>query len=142
MAVANLHETLLFYTLRISKLQLDISNYQDQKMLALNAQADSQSLKLAEERAVKNMYKEIYADDPALTEKYKDYTEMPDFEDEIDKITAKYSDELAQLSAWETEINNQITTASAQLEEAKVYKDSIKGMLSSNVQDDFNYGQS
>ena len=140
MAVANLHETLLNLTLRINRLNLDIAGYQAQKTLALSAQADSQSLKNAEERAIRNTYKELYADNPELAEKYKDYTEIPDFEAEIDKITAKYTDELAELTAWENAINAQITTASAELEEAKVYKESYKAMLSSNIQEDFNYG--
>lgn len=139
MAIANLHETLLNLTLRINRLNLDISGYQSQKTLALSAQADSQSLKSAEERAVRNKYKDLF-NQGEYGEKYKDYTEIPDFEAEIDKITAKYTDQLAELTAWENAINAQITTASAELEEAKAYKESYKAMLSSNIQGDFNYG--
>ena len=42
--------------------------------------------------------------------------------------------------SWETEIDAQITTNSAELEEVKVYLESYKQMLSSNVQEDFNFG--
>ena len=76
---------------------------------------------------------------PALQEKYTDYTEMPDFEAELDKLTAKYQDEFDQLTAWETNIDTQITTDSAELEEVNAYMESIKSMLSSNIQEDFNY---
>ena len=75
-----------------------------------------------------------------LQEQYTDYTEMPDFEAEIDKLTAKYQDQFDELTAWETAIDAQITTASAELEEVNAYMESIKSMLSSNIQEDFNYG--
>ena len=64
---------------------------------------------------------------------------MPDFEAELDKLTAKYQDEFDQLTAWETNIDTQITTNSAELEEVNAYMESIKSMLSSNIQEDFNY---
>ena len=65
---------------------------------------------------------------------------MPDFEIELDKLTAKYQDEFDALTAWETAIDAQITTASTELEEVNAYMESIKSMLTSNIQDDFNYG--
>ena len=71
---------------------------------------------------------------------HTDYTEIPDFEAEIDKLTAKYQDQFDELTAWETVIDAQTTTASAELEEVNAYMESIKSMLSSNIQEDFNYG--
>ena len=139
MAVANLHETLLTYKLRLNKLNVDISNYQSQKANATYAQADVQTLKSAEARSIRNHYKELFEEDPELQEKYKDYTEIPDFEDEIDKMTAKFQDEFDRLTAWETVIDNQITTASAEIEEVTAYMESLKSMLSSNIQSDFDY---
>ena len=90
--------------------------------------------------AKRRHYKEIFEGDETLQEQYTDYTEMPDFEAEIDKLTAKYQDQFDELTAWETAIDAQITTASAELEEVNAYMESIKSMLSSNIQEDFNYG--
>ena len=139
MAIANLHETLLSYKLRRNQLNLEITQLQSQKSLGTYSQADVQSLKSAETRALRNKYKDQFNADAALQEKYTDYTEMPDFEAELDKLTAKYQDEFDQLTAWETNIDAQITTNSAELEEVNAYMESIKSMLSSNIQEDFNY---
>ena len=139
MAIANLHETLLSYKLRRNQLNLEITQLQSQKSLGTYSQADVQSLKSAETRALRNKYKDQFDADAALQEKYTDYTEMPDFEAELDKLTAKYQDEFDQLTAWETNIDTQITTNSAELEEVNAYMESIKTMLSSNIQEDFYY---
>lgn len=139
MAIANLHETLLSYKLRRNQLNLEITQLQSQKSLGTYSQADVQSLKSAETRALRNKYKDQFDADAALQEKYTDYTEMPDFEAELDKLTAKYQDEFDQLTVWETNIDTQITTNSAELEEVNAYMESIKSMLSSNIQEDFNY---
>ena len=140
MAIANLHETLLNYALRKNQLNLEITNLQSQKTLATYSQADAMSLKSASEREKKAYFKALYENDPELQEKYTDYTQIPDFEDEIDKIVAEYTDKLNELTAWETAIDAQITTDSAELEEVNAYIESIKSMLSSNIQGDFNYG--
>ena len=139
MAIANLHETLLSYKLRRNQLNLEITQLQSQKSLGTYSQADVQSLKSAETRALRNKYKDQFDADAALQEKYTDYTEMPDFEAELDKLAAKYQDEFDQLTAWETNIDTEITTNSAELEEVNAYMESIKSMLSSNIQEDFNY---
>ena len=47
---------------------------------------------------LRNKYKDQFNADAALQEKYTDYTEMPDFEAELDKLTAKYQDEFDQLT--------------------------------------------
>ena len=140
MAVANLHETLLTYKLRRNELNAKIAEWQTQKTLATYSQADVQSLKNAECREVRDYFKSLYENDPSLQERYKDYTQIPDFEEEIDKITAKFQDQLDELTAWETAIDAEITTASTELEEVNAYMESIKSMLSSNTQEDFNYG--
>ena len=44
-----------------------------------------------------------------------------------------------ELTAWETQVDAQITTDSAELEEVNAYMESLKSMLSSNIQEDFNY---
>ena len=140
MAIANLNETLLFYKMERNRLNLEITQLQSQKSLGTYSQADIQSLKSAETRALRSKYKDEFDADAALQEKYKDYTEMPDFEAELDKLTAKFQDQFDELTAWETNIDAQITTDSAELEEVNAYMESLKSMLSSNIQEDFNYG--
>lgn len=140
MAIANLHETLLSYKLRRNQLNLEITEYQAQKTLASYSQGDVQSLKNSETRSVREYYKEMFEGDASLQELYTDYTEIPDFEEEMDKLTAKFQEQFDELTAWETAIDAQITTASAELEEVNAYMESIKSMLSSNIQEDFNYG--
>ena len=144
MAIANLHETILSYKLRRNQLNLEITEYQNQKSLATYSQADVQSLKNAETRSVKSYFKGLYEEDQAVGgaheyDDYHDYTEIPDFEDEIDKLNAKFQDQLAELTAWETNLDAQITTASAELAEVNAYLESYKSMLSSNIQEDFDY---
>ena len=140
MAIANLHETLLCYTLRKSQINLEISELQTQKTLAAYKQADCRSIKAQDEEEVRRFFKALYEEDEEYNGKYKDYTEIPDFEAEIDKITAQYQDQMDELNAWETQLDAQITTDSAELEEINAYMESLKSMLSSNIQEDFNYG--
>ena len=91
MAIANLHETLMSYKLRRNALNLEITQLQNQKSLATYSQADAQSLKNAQDRANRAYFKEIYEADQAdggahKYDDYKDYTEIPDFEEEVNKI--------------------------------------------------------
>ena len=140
MAIANLHETLLSYKLRRNELNLEITQFQNQKSLATYSQADAQSLKSSEQHSIRDYFKSLYEGDEELQAQYKDYTQIPDFEEEIDKLTAKYQDQFDELTAWETAIDAQITTDSAELEEVNAYIESMKTMLTNNIQEDFNYG--
>lgn len=141
MAIANLHETILMYTLRKSDLINEISSLQTQKTLASMNQGDARGLHHAKENSLKAYYKEIYQTNPDLQAKYKDYTEIPEFEDEMEKLQAMLDEQLDELKNWEVNINNQITTNSTELEEINAFLDSYKSMLTSNIQEDFNYGQ-
>lgn len=138
MAIANLHETLLAYTLRKNFLNLELSQLASQKTLALRAQSDEQSLLSARKHEVRDYFKKLYESDPELQEKYLDYTKMPEFEKEIDEITAEFQEKLDELSRWEESINEQITTDSAELEEINAYIESLKSMLTNNISNDFN----
>ena len=140
MAIANLHETIQASILRRNQLNLEITELQAQKTLATYSQADLQSLLSSEKHSVRDYFKALFEGDEALQEEYLNYTEIPDFEEEIDRITAEFQDQLDELTAWETAIDAQITTNSAELEEVKAYLESYKGMLSSNIQEDFNFG--
>ena len=140
MAIANLHEVIQASILRRNQLNLEITQLQSQKSLATASQSDLTSLQTHEKASIRDYFKNLYENDEALQEKYTDYTEIPDFEEEIDKITAKFQDQLDEITAWETQLDAQITTNSAELEEVNAYLESYKQMLSSNIQEDFNFG--
>ena len=140
MAIANLHETLLSYTLRKNQLNLEISQLQSQKQLALYSQADFSHIQAQEEQELRDFYKALYEGDADYQGKYKDYTQIPEFEAELNKIAAKYQDEMDQIAVWEYQLDAQITTNSAEMEEVNAYMESIKSMLSSNIQEDFKFG--
>lgn len=140
MAIANLHEAIQASIMRKNQLNLEITQLQSQKSLAIFQQADVQSLISSEKNEIRSFYRELYSSDSELQEQYIDYTEIPDFEEAIDKITAQFQDQLDELTAWETMIDTQITTNSTELEEINAYVESYKSMLSTNIQEDFNYG--
>ena len=140
MAIANLHETLLSYAYRKNQLTIEITNLQSQKTLAAYSQADCRSIKAQDEEELRQYFRSLYDENEEYQGKYKDYTQIPDFEAEMDKIAAKYQDEMAELTAWETALDAQITTDSAELEEINAYMESMKSMLSSNIQEDFKFG--
>lgn len=140
MAIANLYETLLAYTMRKDALNLELSELASQKTLAISQQADEQSLLSAGKHEIRDYFKNLYETDPELHERYKDYTEIPEFEEEINKIVAQFQEKIDELAIWETQIDTQITTDSAELEEINAYIESIKSMLSGNIQEDFNFG--
>ena len=111
-------------------------------MLATFAQGDTRAIMAQEKDEVRRYFKALYEGDEEYKGKYSDYTEIPDFEEEMDKIAAKYQDQLDEQANWETQyIDNQITVKSAELEEIKAYNESFKSMLSTNIQNDYNFGQ-
>ena len=99
-----------------------------------------QSLQNARKGELRDEYKTLFENDPELQVKYTDYTEIPEFEKEMEAITAEIQAQLDELTNWETDLDSQITTNSTELEEINAYMDSIKSMLSSNIQEDFNFG--
>lgn len=142
MAIANLHETWLTYKQRVNDLNLEISNLQTQKTLATYSQADLQALLSSEKHSVRDYFKTLFEDNDGVIDgkTYLDYTQIPDFEEAIDKITAQYQDQLDEVAAWETALDTQITTNDTEKAECEAYMESIKQMLSSNIQEDFNFG--
>ena len=113
---------------------------QSQKQLALFSQTEKTQALSAEKNAIRTKYREIWDKDDILQEDYKDYTQIPDFEKEIEKATTIYQTELDEIAAWETAIDNQITTLSAELEEEKAYLQSYKSMEAQNIQEDYDFG--
>ena len=140
MAIANLHETLLAYTMRKNQLNLEIMQLQSEKTLVMRSQGDVNELHNARKGEIRSQYKEIFENDSELQVKYADYTEIPEFEEAMNALEAEINSQLDELSNWETELDAQITTNSTELEEINAYSESIKSTLSSNIQEDFNYG--
>lgn len=140
MAIANLHETLLAYTMRKNQLNLEITQLQSEKTLVMRSQGDVQALNNARKSELRSEFKELFENDEELQVKYSDYTEIPEFEEQMNIIEAEIQAQLDDLTNWETELDAQITVNSTELEEINAYMESIKSMLSSNIQEDFNYG--
>ena len=141
MAIAGLNLNLLELTQRRADIENEISYLQSQKNLSLYSQHDKQALQYHEIADARRYYKEQFQIlDHDEDCKYESYEEMPEYKEMIDLISAKYQDELAEIEAWETQIDTQITTKSAELEEVKAWEESYKSMLQSNIQSDFQFG--
>ena len=143
MAIANLHEVIQSSILRRNQLNLELTELQSKKSLAIYSQADVQSLLSSEKHSIRDYFKTFEQEDGTYLyngKTYLDYTEITDFEEEIDRITAEFQDQLDELTAWETIIDQQITTNSAELEEVNAYLESYRSMLSANISDDFKFG--
>ena len=140
MAIANLHEIIQASIVRRAQLQLDISLLQNQKSAAMFEQGEVQSLMASEKSAIRDKFKKLFEETPEYQDIYLDYTEIPEFEDELDKVLAKYNEQLEELAAWETLLSNQITVKDTELQELNAYIDSYKEMLKSNIKDDFDFG--
>ena len=140
MAIANLQETIQANILRRNQLNLEITELQTQKNLAAYSQMDVNSIMNSEKNAVRAHFKNLFETNENDYEDYEHYTEIPEYEEEIDRITAMFQEQLDELTAWETILDSQITTNSAELEEINAYLESYKSMLSTNIQEDFNFG--
>lgn len=140
MAIANLHEIIQASIVRRAQLQLDISLLQNQKSAAMFEQGEVQSLMASEKSAIRDKFKKLFEETPEYQDTYLDYTEIPEFEAELDKVLAKYNEQLEELAAWETLLSNQITVKDTELQELNAYIDSYKEMLKSNIKDDFDFG--
>ena len=142
MAIANLSEIIQSRILRRNQLQFEISELSTQKQLLALSQGDTNSALSSAKAALREQFKEIYDTDSDLQCKYTDYTDLPDFQKELDKLTARFQDELEQLAAQETAIDAQMTTNSAELTEINAYLQQYKQYMTSNIQEDFNFGLS
>ena len=142
MAIVILHETVRTSKERKAELLNLIANYQANKRLCAAEVADANSLVAAQKQEIRTFYKNLYNDNKADYEANKiyDYTEIPDFEEELDKIVAQNQEELERLSAWEVELDAQITSADVELKEIEAFLQSYNSMLTTNISNDFNYG--
>lgn len=138
MAIANLLETLNSYVLRKNVLQGEIMENQALKACAVAETANNNSILSAGKAELRARFKKIYADTPEYQNKYKDYEEIPEFEEEMAKLTAEIQEKLDDLANWELQLNNEQTQMSTEMTEIDAYIDSFKQMLQQNVTNDFN----
>ena len=142
MAEAALNETLLSYVHRKNQINTQITQYQNSKTLASAETADLAEWKTAKYSALRtscrNIFSVSYMDS---TYSYVDYTEIPEYTEEVEYIDCFYEAEVADMTAWERQIENHITTWSTELNEINAFMDSFKTMLSDNIKNDFNYAE-
>lgn len=144
MAVASLNEIIQSYIMRRNAINLDLTNYSSQKTLSSGETTDLASWKNSRNSAIRAEYKNIFNTDYKNQEghNYVDFTELPEYQDEIDYVESHYEARTEDLTAWEVQLDNQITTVNVELNEITSYIDSFKQMLSSNIKTDYNYGTS
>lgn len=145
MAIASLNEVIQSYIQRRNAINVDLTNYSGQKTMGSMRQSDLAAWKNSRHNAIKLQYKGIFSANPSMyKEKYSyvDYTQLPEYQDEVMYVDSYYTAKLEDLTAWETELDNQITTMNVELNEINAYIDSFKSTLSNNIKNDYNYGQS
>ena len=142
MAIASLNELIQSYIKRRNTINLDLSNYSNQKTLSTARTSDLAAWKNSRYAAIRAEYKNIFSTTYKDNDKYTyvDYSELPEYKDEIDYVDSYYEAKMEDLTAWETQLDNQITTINTELSEINSYIDSFKNMLSNNIKVDYNYG--
>lgn len=142
MAVASLNELIQSYIMRRNSINLDLTNYSSQKTLATAQTSDLAGWKNSRYNVLRSEYKNIFSTTYKDNDKYTyvDYSELPEYQDEVSYVDSYYEAKVEDLTAWETQLDNQITTINTELSEINSYIDSFKQMLSSNIKVDYNYG--
>ena len=138
MATVNLNELIQSYIRRRNTINLDLTTFSNQKTLASAQVSDLASWKSMQKVALNNEYKNIFATE--YKDKYTDYTEIPEYQDEVAYLESYYEAHMEDLTSWEVQLDNQITTMNTELSEINAYVDSFKQMLSNNIKNDYNYG--
>lgn len=142
MAEAILNETLLSYVHRRNQINTMITQYQNSRTLAVSEAADLAAWKTAKYQNLraecKNIFSVSYKDS---TFSYVDYTQIPEYQEEVEYIDCYYEAEAEAMHTWETNLENQITQLSVELQEINAYMDSYKTMLSDNIKRDYNYAE-
>ncbi len=143
MAEAVLNETLLSYVHRRNMITTQITQMQNSKTLASAQTRDLADWRTNRYKAVRNECKNIftttYVNNPQYT--YHDYTEIPEYAEEIEYVDCYYESQVEEMTSWEAILQNQITTLSTELQEINSYMDSYKTMISENIKNDYNYAE-
>lgn len=125
MAIANLQETLLFYTKQKALINDQLSTNMMNMLCSSKQIAENQAKYNTE---LTDIYFNYYADDP---ETYDLLTEQCNQEHEL---------ELANLNSWEQELELEKNNLETQLNEISTYESSWTKLLQNNVKSDFSYG--
>ena len=142
MAEAILNETLLSYVHRRNQINTQITQLQNSKTVAASEAADLSHWKMAKYKDLRVQCKNIFSNSYiGSTYSYHDYTEIPEYTEEVEYIDCYYEGEVGEMTSWENQLENQITTLSVELQEINSYMDSYKSMLSENIKNDFNYSE-
>jgi hypothetical protein len=125
MAIANMHETLLLYTKQKSLINDKLST---NMMNMLNSSKQTAEAQAKYNDEMDDVYYNYYEDDPdtyeLLTEQYENEHEL----------------ELANLNAWEEELELEQNNLETQLNEITTYESSWTKLLQTNIKSDFSYG--
>ena len=142
MAEAILNETLLSYVHRRNQINVQVTQLQNSKSIAAAETADLAHWKTSKYQALRAECKNIFSTSyVGSTFSYTDYTQIPEYTEEVEYIDCFYEAEVEEMTAWETQLENQITTLSVELQEINSYMDSYKSMLSENIKNDYNYSE-
>lgn len=126
MSISNIQEKLLFFTMQKSKLNTKLSDIQMRQMSATRDQSTSQ---LAYNKSLQDLYY-----DPVIGYGTEEYTEV------LVQLQSDHEFEMANLTAWESELENQKETTETQLNEVQNYENSWQKLLSNNIKVEFSYG--
>ena len=126
MAVSNLHERLLFFTQQKSIINTKLSNIQMQQLSASKSVASKQ-------QEYNNKISELYYD-PDYGYGTDEYSEM------LLQLQNDHEFELANINAWESELEVQKESLETQLNEINGYESAWQKLLLSNIKNAFMYG--
>ena len=156
MAIASLNEVIQSHIMRRNIINRQLTEYSSQKSLAVYEQTDLTTWQNNQKMKIRRKWQSVYSDTSniqAVTNSngyvqtfhvyngntYYTYSEMEEYQEAIEIVEAKFQDELAELTSWETQLDAQITTENTELSEIKAYLESFKQMLSNNVKNDYQY---
>ena len=141
MAISSLNELIQSYIMRRNKINLDLTNYSSQKTLATSETSELANWKNDRYNVLRTQYKKVFSESyKDSSYSYVDYTQIQDYKDEVSYVDSYYDAKTEDLTNWETQLDNEITTMNTELSEISSYIDSFKQMLSSNIKVDYNYG--
>lgn len=126
MAVSNLQERLLFFTQQKSIINTKLSNIQMQQLSASKSVASKQ-------QEYNNKISELYYD-PDYGYGTDEYSEM------LLQLQNDHEFELANINAWESELEVQKESLETQLNEISGYESAWQKLLLSNIKNEFMYG--
>ncbi len=128
MSIANLQEKLLFYTKQKSRISSQLSDIQMKQLSATRQNATSQ-------QEYNEKLRSLYYDE--------DYGYGTDEYSEILlQLQNDHEFELANINAWESELEVQKENLETQLNEISGYESAWQKLLLSNIKNDFLYGGS